>query len=82
MADEASWWTIRPAQSRKPTTYRCPFCRKPILPMTPHALIAPAGDMTRRRHAHMECVRRAGLNTKRPKPPRRGWLSRLRARGG
>jgi hypothetical protein len=29
--------------------------------MSEHVLIAPEGDMERRRHAHAECVRRAAL---------------------
>ena len=36
--------------------------------MSEHALIAPEGDMDRRRHAHSACVARAGL------PSRDDWL--------
>jgi hypothetical protein len=54
--DKARWWAIRPAQNRKPATYRCPLCGYRLHAMTSHALIAPEGDAKRRRHAHMECV--------------------------
>ena len=50
------WWTMRRAQSRKPATYRCPFCSHRLHAMTPHVLIAPEGDVERRRHAHAECA--------------------------
>jgi hypothetical protein len=54
---------MRPAQNRKPATYRCPFCGKHLAALSEHALIAPEGEMERRRHAHTECViaeRKAG----------------------
>jgi hypothetical protein len=54
--DKARWWAIRPAQNRKPATYRCPLCGYQLHAMTSHALISPEGDADRRRHAHMECV--------------------------
>jgi hypothetical protein len=57
------WWSMRPAQNRKPATYRCPFCGKHLAALSEHALIAPEGDMEHRRHAHTECViaeRKAG----------------------
>jgi hypothetical protein len=59
----AAWWTIRPVRSRKPATYRCPFCGHLLHAMSDHVLIAPEGDGERRRHAHLECAaaaRRAG----------------------
>lgn len=28
------WWALRRAQSRKPATYRCPFCGGYLLPRT------------------------------------------------
>jgi len=31
--------------------------------MSPHVLIAPEGDTSRRRHAHAECVAAARLTT-------------------
>jgi hypothetical protein len=49
---------MRPAQSRRPATYRCPFCGERLHAMSAHVLIAPEGDVDRRRHAHLECVRR------------------------
>lgn len=52
------WWTARRAQSSKPATYRCPFCGALLHAMSPHVLVAPEGDVDRRRHAHLECVQR------------------------
>jgi uncharacterized protein with PIN domain len=54
---ETSWWTIRRAQSNRPATYRCPFCGELLHAMSEHVVIAPEGDVDRRRHAHMTCVR-------------------------
>lgn len=54
--DEARWWTLRPAQSTRPSTYLCPFCNRHLHAMSEHALIAPEGDVERRRHAHIDCV--------------------------
>jgi hypothetical protein len=77
---------MRRAQSTKPATYRCPFCGRHLPALSEHALIAPEGDMSRRRHAHTKCVlaeRRAGrLPTEdewrrtQPRPPSRlrRWL--------
>jgi hypothetical protein len=59
----AKWWTMRRAQSRKPATYTCPFCRELLHAMSEHVVVAPEGNVDRRRHAHMDCVlaeRRAG----------------------
>lgn len=53
---EARWWTMRRAQSRSPRTYRCPLCGQRLHAMSAHVLIAPEGDVERRRHAHPECV--------------------------
>jgi hypothetical protein len=80
----ARWWTIRRAQSNKPATYRCPFCGGYLTAMSEHALIAPEGDMSRRRHGHLDCVARARLPSRsdwlktRPRQP--GILSRLLGR--
>jgi hypothetical protein len=49
---------MRPAQNRKPATYRCPFCGRHLPALSEHVLVAPEGDSTRRRHAHTECVLR------------------------
>ena len=60
---EARWWTLRPAQSLKPASYVCPFCDTMLHATSEHALVAPEGDVSKRRHAHMECVvaeRRSG----------------------
>ena len=86
---EPRWWSARRAQNTKPATYRCPFCGRHLHAMSEHVLIAPEGDMSRRRHAHTECVvaaRRAGrlpardewLATQGPRP---SLLSRLLRRG-
>ena len=38
------WWTVRPAQNRKPATYRCPLCGMRFPVISEHMLIAPEGD--------------------------------------
>jgi len=43
------WWAMRPAQNRKPATYRCPLCGNRLPSLGEHFLIAPEGDMERRR---------------------------------
>jgi hypothetical protein len=53
---QAQWWAMRPAQSLKPASYVCPFCDGMLHATSEHALIAPEGDVSKRRHAHMECV--------------------------
>jgi len=73
----AEWWSIRRAQSLKPATYRCPLCGYRLHAMSPHVLIAPEGDLNRRRHAHAECVAAANLPGR---PPGRGLLARLLGR--
>src|SRR5262245_9814108 len=50
------YWTIRRAHSNRPATYRCPFCGGLLHAMSEHVVIAPEGDVDRRRHAHLECV--------------------------
>jgi hypothetical protein len=77
------WWTIRRAQNLKPATYRCPFCDEFLASMSEHALIAPEGDLDRRRHAHTECVlaaRKAGRLPLREEvePPKPSLWRRLR----
>jgi len=60
---DASWWTIRRASSTRAATYRCPFCDELLHATSDHVLIAPEGDLGRRRHAHTGCVlaaRRSG----------------------
>jgi hypothetical protein len=54
--DQARWWAVRPARSRRAATYRCPLCGYRLHAMADHMLIAPEGDADRRRHAHTECV--------------------------
>jgi hypothetical protein len=54
---------MRRAQSARAATYRCPFCGERLHAMSEHVLLAPEGDVDRRRHAHTECVlaeRKAG----------------------
>jgi hypothetical protein len=70
---QARWWQLRPAQNRKPATYRCPLCGRYLPSLSEHVLIVPEGDATRRRHAHTDCViaaRRAGRL-----PTREEWLA-------
>jgi hypothetical protein len=69
--EPAGWWSIRPARSLRPATYRCPLCGYRLHAMSEHVLIAPEGDLSRRRHAHTECVRAAQLPAR---PPRRSLL--------
>jgi hypothetical protein len=57
--EPAAWWSVRSAQNLKPATYRCPLCGYRMHAMSPHILIAPVGDTSRRRHAHAECVQAA-----------------------
>jgi hypothetical protein len=62
-SEPVRWWSMRRAQNRKPATYRCPFCGRHLAALSEHALIAPEGDTSRRRHAHTACVlaeRKAG----------------------
>ncbi len=77
MAEPVRWWSVRRAQNRKPATYRCPLCGAYLPALSEHMLIAPEGDTSRRRHAHIECVlkaRKAGRL-----PTRDEWL---RTQGG
>jgi len=50
------WWAVRPAQNRKPATYRCPLCGKHLPALSEHMLILPEGQPAGRRHAHTGCV--------------------------
>jgi hypothetical protein len=52
------WKIVRRVRSLKPATYRCPFCGDSLHAMSDHLLVAPDGDLFRRRHAHLECVAR------------------------
>ena len=53
---EPRWWAMRPAQNQKAARSVCPLCDGMLHAMTAHALIAPEGDVSKRRHAHMDCV--------------------------
>ena len=87
--EAAEWWSIRRAQNSKPSTYTCPLCRHRLHAMSPHALIAPEGDTSRRRHAHAECVQAAIASGRmrtyddwrKTQPRRPGLLARLLRRG-
>jgi hypothetical protein len=76
---------MRPAHSSKAATYVCPFCGRRLHAMSQHALIAPEGDVERRRHAHIECVRAARAagtfktydDWRATQPRRPGLLARL-----
>jgi hypothetical protein len=78
---EPRWWTMRRAQSRRPATYRCPFCGELLHASSEHVLVAPEGDVERRRHAHLACAqaeRRAGrLRTQDEVEPRTSIVRRL-----
>jgi hypothetical protein len=86
---EFRWWTVRPAQNLKPTTYVCPLCDQQLHAMSEHMLLVPEGDPSRRRHAHTDCVAKArkagGLPSydewrkTQASPPGRGRLFRHRA---
>ena len=66
---------MRPAQSLKPASYVCPFCDGMLHATSEHALVAPEGDVSKRRHAHLDCVaaeRRAGTALDRRRVARAG----------
>jgi hypothetical protein len=79
--EQADWWSVRRVSSGKPATYRCPLCGYRLHAMSDHVLIAPEGDMSRRRHAHAECVAAAKLTSyadwRRSRPRGPGLLTRL-----
>jgi hypothetical protein len=83
---QARWYTVRPAGSTKPATYRCPLCHQLLPALSEHLLVMPEGDPSRRRHAHADCVlraRRAGrlpLRDDEVEPPRPGVLARIARR--
>ncbi len=76
-AHAVRWWSVRPAKSRKPATYTCPFCGQYLPAISEHMLMLPEGDAGRRRHAHTACAlaaRKAGRL-----PSRDEWLTALKA---
>lgn len=87
---DARWWTARRSRSLKARSYTCPLCGTQLHAMTDHVLIAPEGDLERRRHAHPACVQaeraRGGLllkdewEARSGAGPRRGLLGRLLGR--
>ena len=87
--EPADWWAIRRAQNRKPATYRCPLCGYRLHAMSPHVLLAPQGDTSRRRHAHAECAEAARRQGRLPsydewrktQPRGPGLVARLLRRG-
>jgi hypothetical protein len=82
------WWTVRPARSLKPATYRCPLCGKHLPALSEHTLISPEGNSQQRRHAHTACVRTAREGGRLPnrdewratQPKKAGMLARLLGR--
>ena len=83
----ARWYAVRPAQNRKPATYRCPLCRGFLPALSAHMLVLPEGDPSRRRHAHTQCVANARGAGRLPlreevEPRRPGLLARLLRRCG
>jgi hypothetical protein len=85
---QARWWGIRAAQNEKAASYTCPFCDGRLHAMSEHMLVAPEGDLSRRRHAHTECVLEARKSGRLPtyeewrkaQPQRPGPLGRIRKR--
>jgi hypothetical protein len=75
--EPAEWYSVRRVRSRKPATYTCPLCGHLLHAMSDHVLIAPEGDTSRRRHAHLECVAAANLPGR---PVRPGLLARFFSR--
>ena len=78
----ARWYSVRPAGSTKPATYRSPLCGGHLPALSEHILVLPDGDPSRRRHAPTECVMRARKAGRLPlreevEPPRPGLLARL-----
>jgi hypothetical protein len=60
---EGRWWATKRAQNLKAATDVCPFCDGLLHATSDHMLVVPEGDLSKRRHAHTECVvaeRRAG----------------------
>jgi hypothetical protein len=86
--ERATWYAVRRANSRKPATYTCPFCRRRLHAMSEHVLVLPEGDGARRRHAHTACAsaaRQAGRLPSRDEwratqPRRERWWRRLLTR--
>ena len=86
---QARWWGIRPAQNEKAASYTCPFCDGRLHAMSEHMLIAPENDVSRRRHAHTDCVLRARKAGRLPtydewraaQPKRSGPFGRIRKKG-
>jgi len=84
-SEMSEWWAVRRAHSRRPATYTCPLCGRKLHAMSEHVVIAPEGDVERRRHAHTECVlaaRKAGTfrtydDWRATQPRRPGLLARI-----
>ena len=64
---------MRRAQSRSARTYRCPLCGELLHAMSEHVLLAPEGDVERRRHAHIACV--AAARSRGELPTQDEWLA-------
>ena len=75
--ERADWYAVRRAQNRKPATYTCPLCGRFLPALSEHVLITPAGDPSRRRHAHTACAMRARKAGR--LPSRDEWLKAQRA---
>jgi hypothetical protein len=79
---DARWYAVRPAANRKPSTYRCPLCGRPLPSLSAHMLVVPEGQPSRRRHAHTHCVMQARESGRLPLredvyPRKPGMLARL-----
>jgi hypothetical protein len=54
-----SWWRVESTQNEKAVSYVCPLCDERLEAASAHMLLLPAGDASRRRHAHTRCVAEA-----------------------
>jgi hypothetical protein len=53
---KSRWWSVRPAQNLTSASYVCPFCDGMLQATSAHVLVTPEGDLSKRRHAHTQCV--------------------------
>ena len=75
--EPAEWYSHPAGAEPEAGDVPCPLCGYQLHAMSDHVLIAPEGDTSRRRHAHLECVAAANLPGR---PARPGLLARLLGR--